>query len=637
MLSPAEGDAFAVFPLTITCGTPGAEIHYTLSGSEPTLFDPAIASGGTLTINRNWTVKAKAWLAAETSATTTGDFMLTGDISAGGAHSQALKSTGGLWAWGLQTYGRLGNNVTSGNATSPVASRYSSTVVIGDAAMVAAGTTHSVFLKNGGTVWSYGLNTTGALGNNSTTTSALAVQVKKSTGATDYLTGSVAVAAGDGFSAALSSTGEVYTWGNKVSGRLGDGTTTGTRLYADKVFQGTSGSSPLTGIGRIAAAGGTALAIEPATGNVWAWGNNASGQLGQGNITNLSRALRVKLDSATDLTDVLDIACAADHSAVVRWKTGDPALQGRVFCFGQQQDGRLGNNLTTAVTVMYPVQVVKTDASPLEGIVSVAAGSAHTLALDGNGNVWAWGYNLYGALGDNTTTSRGTAAKVQNPAGTGDLSNIVRIAAGGSALLGHSMAVAADGTVYTWGYNANGQLGNGTTSTAATKLPVTVGGSLDLLPTLPDINLACDVSIADFPGAATLTATPTGASSSISKVEFYVNGGMVGQLTAAPWLFNLSNLTEGDYHAYAVATDSGNLLDFSTSADFTIGYDPNAVNVDSDGDGLGDSAELALGTLATDADTDNDGIPDGIDTAPLIPDTVPLAAASTLMIWSPFE
>lgn len=569
-LSPSEGEGFAQFPLSISCATPGAEIHYTLNGAEPTLFDPAINSGGTIIINRNWTVKARAWLGGVGSTTTTGIFTLTGDLAGGGAHSLALKTPGGIWAWGLQTGGRLGNNSsTAANITSPVYSRYSSGAV-GDARMIAAGTDHSVFLKDGGTVWSFGTNATGQLGDNSTTNRTTAVQVKKSTGATDWLTGSVAVAAGQGFSLALASNGEVYAWGDKTSGRVGDGTTTGTRLYAGKVYQGTSGTTALAGIDRIAASGGTGLALHATTGNVWSWGNNASGQLGQGNQTNLARALRMKLTSSTYVTDVVDIACAPDHTVLLRWKSGDPALQGRVFCAGQQQYGRLGNNLTAAAPVTYPVQVLKSGGTPLDNVISVAAGSAHTLALDGTGKVWAWGYNLYGALGDNTTTHRAVAVKVKNPAGTGDLANIVRIAAGGSGLLGHSLAVASDGTVYAWGYNANGQLGNATTSTAATKLPVAVAGGFKVLPQAPDVALSHSVGQSFNPGSVTLTAVPTDPDNNITKVEYYSQGVLIGQSTAPPWTWSMTGLPAGSYHTYAVVTDAAGFTGYSPPSLFSI-------------------------------------------------------------------
>jgi len=388
-LNPQKGESFTVFPLLISCPDAGADIRYTVNGLEPTLNDQKVESGETIIINRNWTIKAKAWVAGTGSSVTTGDFVLTGDIAAGGSHSLALSASGNISSWGLQTSGRLANLLsTATNVTLPGAARYLKSPVT-DARMLAAGGSHSLFLKEGGSVWTAGLNTSGQLGNGTLTLQSSAVEVIKGFGVIGSLSGCSGIAAGDSFSLALASNGEVWSWGNKAAGALGDGTTTGTNPYARKVFSGTTGSVPLAGIGRISARGSSGLALEPATGNVWAWGNNASGQLGQGNVIALSRALRVKQNAATFLTDALDISNGQDHSAVLRWKTGDPALQGRVFCFGQQRYGRLGNNNVAVGSVTYPVQVVKTGGIPLDGVVSVAAGTAHTLALDLNGNVWA--------------------------------------------------------------------------------------------------------------------------------------------------------------------------------------------------------------------------------------------------------
>lgn len=645
VLNPAGGDSFAKFSVTLTCSTPGAKIHYTLNGANPTASDPYVNTGGTVLIDRNRTLKAKALTTTEGSSVTTATYSLLGDVAAGGSHSLGMTSGGAVKAWGLQTDGRLGNNATvAANITSPASSRYSTSSVISDALTIAGGKTHSVLLKSGGTVWSFGNNATGQLGNNSTTLSGLAVQVQKSATATDKLTGCVAVSAGDGFSAALTSGGSVYTWGSRVSGRLADTTTvTGTRLFAGLVKRNDTGNS-LGGINRIALGATFGLAKEPAAieqsgqlGQVWAWGGNGSGQLAQGNVTDLTRALRVKLSSSLYLEDATDVAGGEAHLAVVRWKDADPDLRGRVYCAGQQQYGRLGNNATAAASISYAGLVQKSGGVPLDEITSVAAGSTHTLALDLNGNVWSWGYNGKGALGNNSTSDRGYADKVKNPSGTGDLKNIVRIAAGGTGLFNYSIAVESNGTVYMWGYNANGQLGNGSVTNRL--LPVAVGGSLDLLlANPPSVTLVATVTADSFPGAATLKATPSDPDYDISKVELYCQGLLVGQITAAPWTINLSNLTEGTYTAKAIATDTASLTGHSEVSTFFIGYDPEAENMDKDGDGLSDATEAALGLSATDADSDGDGIPDGQDLAPLVPDVVPVAAATgALMIWAPLE
>ncbi|MFN4942951.1 MAG: Ig-like domain-containing protein, partial [Akkermansiaceae bacterium] len=589
----------------ISCPDLEAEIRYTVNGTEPTLNDQKVESGETIIINRNWIVKAKAWVAGVESATTTGDFILTGDIVAGASHSLALSAMGNASAWGLQTSGRLANGASAAaNISSPVVAQYSSGPIT-DATMLAAGGSHSLFLKYGGTVWAAGLNSSGQIGDNTTTLQTLGVQVKKSTGATDYLTECIGIAAGDNFSLALAANGEVWAWGSNIS--LGNGTTTGTRLFAGKVYSGTTGTVPLAGIGRISANGGSSLALESATGNVWAWGVNTNGQLGQGNVTNLSRASRVKLNSTTFLTDAFDISNGKYHSVVVRWKSGDPALQGRVYCFGQQQNGRLGNNNTAAANVTYPVQVVKSGGAALDGIVSVAAGPAHTLALDLNGNVWAWGSNSSGALGDNTTLNSGVAIKVKNPAGTADLANIVRIAAGGTEAVGHSLAVAADGSVYAWGSNVNGQLGNGVANSIAVKLPVVVGGNLDLLLQAPSVTFSANLTQGVAPGSVLLSANPTDSDNNVHKVEFYCQGKLAGTAYSAPWQVTVGNLAAGSNQAYAKVIDSTGLYGTSVPVNFTV--TSSLTSADHDRDGLPNTWELQYG-LNPESAYGNDG-PDG--------------------------
>lgn len=615
-LTPQKGESFTVFPLVVVCPDFGADIRYTVNGSEPTLDDPKVESGERIIVNRNWTIKAKAWVSGVQSTTTTGDFTLTGDLAAGGSHSLSLSAIGSASAWGQHKSGQLAIGQiavtfsTVVNVTSPSRTRYWNGEIT-DGTMLAAGMSHSLFLKSGGTVWASGLNTSGQLGDNSLNLRVAGVQVKKSIGASDFLTGCTGIAAGDSFSLALASNGEVWAWGNKASGSLGDGTTSGTRLFAGKVYSGTTGTVPLAGIGRIAARGSSGLALEPATGNVWAWGNNASGQLGQGNSTSLARALKVRLNSTTFLTDALDISNGQDHSVILRWKAGDPALQGRVFCFGQQQYGRLGNNSVAAGAITYPVQVVKSGGIPLDRIVSVAGGTAHTLALDLNGNVWAWGYNQYGALGDGTVVSSGIAVKVKNPSGTGDLANIVRIAAGGTGLLGHSLAVASDGTVYAWGNNVNGQLGNGVASATIIKLPVAVGGNLDLLLQAPSVTVSG--LLVHTMGTILLTASPTDADNNIHKVEFYCNGRLIGTDNSSPYQSPIPNLASGPNQAYAKVIDSTGL--YGTSLPLSIPLNANPSSVDQDRDGLPSTWESqngldsmsAYGNAGAEGDLDGDG------------------------------
>lgn len=661
VLNPAEGDSLAKFNLTMTSATSGVQIHYTLNGSEPTSSDPSVASGATISIARNSVVKARARTTlGEMSTTTTGIYTLTGDISAGGAHSLGMTSDGTVRSWGQREYGRLGNGVASpATVTTYTTSKYPAGSIT-DARMVASGLEHSVILKNGGTVWSYGLNDNGRLGDNTNITlgKSEAVQVRNNgTSPASYLINCVAVAAGDTFSGALRNDGKVFTWGSKAGGRLSDSTdilTEPERFYAGVVNMGSNGGGQLININRISFSTGIGMAKEPSDfekdgefGYVWMWGENDVGQVGQGTTGVIKRALKVKLNATTFLTDAYDISCAQYHAAVVRWKKDDPYLQGRVYCFGQQRYGRLGNIpwgstgtvLNADVAVSYPVEVINTEGFPLEGIMSVAAGAAHTLALDLNGNVWAWGENGAGELGNNVTSDRGHAAKVKNPDNTGFLENIVRIAAGGTGANGYSIAVAADGKVYAWGSNANGELGIGSTYSASLPTPVINSSSaqLDLIPNSPPfVSLACLVTPGGYPETVTLRAAPADWDNDVSKVEFFRQGTMVAQLTSPPWETNLNSMSAGTYEVYAVATDATGLTGRSSKTSFTISSSPDG-SMDSDGDGLLDATEFAMGLNPNDADSDGDGVPDGVDASPTIPNTVPFIYAGTLMVWTPAE
>jgi alpha-tubulin suppressor-like RCC1 family protein len=130
---------------------------------------------------------------------------------------------------------------------------------------------------------------------------------------------------------------------------------------------------------------------------------------------------------------------------------------GTIWAWGENAIGQLGDGTTTERHT--PVQV---GTPPLGEVTAVAAGQGHNLALRSDGTVWAWGLNARGELGDGTTTDRLTPVQVQN------LSGIKAIGAGDN----HSLAVRSDGTVWAWGFNIRGQLGDGTTTDRHTPVQV---------------------------------------------------------------------------------------------------------------------------------------------------------------------
>lgn len=307
-------------------------------------------------------------------------------------------------------------------------------------ALIATGANHTVAVNpDTGAVVSWGLNTSGQLGDGTTTLRAAAVTVQKLSGP---LTGIRAVAAGASHSVALASDGTVWTWGGNLYGQLGNGNTT----QQNKAVQVLTMSGPLTGVTAIAAGDQFTLALR-IDGTVWAWGQNNVGQLGLGGTVNQNRAV------PTGLGGITSIAAGQAHGLARK-------SDGTVWAWGLNTSGQLGNNTTTQQNS--PVQVL-TGTGPLTGVASVAAGHAHSLALKLDGTVLAWGYNLYGAVGDNTTTQRLVATP------THGLSGVISVAGGGN----HSLALKSDGTVWSWGYNFNGQLGDGTLTERRTPVQMT--------------------------------------------------------------------------------------------------------------------------------------------------------------------
>ena len=613
---PVSGTSLTKFNVVVTCATANATIRYTVTGADPTVYDPSVVSGGTVTVAQNITLKAKAFSGADSSTTASTTFDLTGDLSAGSQFALAMVTNGQVYGWGNQDFGRLSNNSTATtNVLAPAVAKYSSSSNISNATRIAAGAKHSIMLDNAGSVWGFGNNTLGQAGKTTPGELLYAAKVTSNSGGTTFLTTCTKIAAGLDFSAAVETGGFVATWGNQASGRLGNGSTaTGSRKFSGRAK--TSSTTDLGGIRDIALGKDFALAREAcsletasALGRLWVWGNNATGNLALGNTTAQSYAIKAKLNATTDLTDVWDADAGDDFTAVVRWKTGDANLQGSVWTFGNRVNSSLGDNGTITGTATYPVQVLKlvgTVYSPLTGIQQISCGPKHTLALDNAGNVWAWGNNATGALGDNTVVTKKYAIKVRNPANTADLTNIARVSAGGiDGSPAFSTAVAEDGTIFVWGSNANGLLANGTTSTTIfATLPVAVA-QLKTIPGFPTISLASSVTTALAPGAATLTAAvadPQGAPN-IQKTEFFLQGALNTTKTAAPWSVALSALTAGSYHSYAKITDLDGNVSTSLPTTFTINFNP-----DTDADGLLDTWETTnFGNLAQTATADPDG------------------------------
>ncbi len=296
-------------------------------------------------------------------------------VAAGGAHSLGLTTAGRVYAWGANFSGQLGVGSLD-PATRPEAVAVPGTVVA-----VAAGSSHSLALTSTGSVYAWGANLFGQLGDGTTTGSDLPVRVAIPTGVTV-----TAIAAGGDHSLALTSTGSVYAWGANLFGQLGDGTT---------VSRDTPVAVPAPGgvvITAVAAGTGHSLALA-STGSVYAWGFNASGQLGDGTTVNRTAMTAVHLP---DGAAVATIAAGEAHSLAV-------TTTGAVLAWGSNVFGQLDSALVASLPVDSPLPLQPLGLPPLTTFVAVAAGIDSSYAVTSTGVVWVWGGDAYGQLGTGTS------------------------------------------------------------------------------------------------------------------------------------------------------------------------------------------------------------------------------------------
>jgi alpha-tubulin suppressor-like RCC1 family protein len=437
--------------VTVRCATPGAEIHYTTDGATPTIADPVLDPAAGVHVDRTATLRARAFrrgMPASNVATATYDLgtgtqampgapaldardrgrrgsaaetslvFTPGVVAAGLSHSLVLKPDGTVWGFGRNVEGQLGD-ATFTNRLYPV-----QVSGLTGVAAVAAGAYHSIALKSDGTVWTWGYNGTGQIGNGTTANRNTPVQV---------LTGAVAVAGGSDHTVAVKSDGTAWAWGRNQYGQLGDGTTA-QRTTPVQVAGGFAGATKV-------AAGLFHSGAVKADGTVWCWGLNAQGQLGDGTTTD--RLTPVRVDGATS---ILEITVGRSNL----WWGGITSLarrdDGILRGWGYNSLGEIGDGTT--------LQRVTAVSSLATDVGTVALGAYHGLAARTDGSLWGWGQNASGEVGDGTTTQRVSPVSVAAPA------NVVAVAGGGA----HSLAVTDDGSVWAWGSNASGQLGDGTTA-----------------------------------------------------------------------------------------------------------------------------------------------------------------------------
>jgi len=347
------------------------------------------------------------------------NFRTTPMVSAGNWHTVALRNDGTVWTWGRNDSGQLGNGSTA-NRHTPVRVQGLSDVIA-----VSAGSWHTMALRSDGTVWAWGSNIFGQLGQPLTTYSrSTPVQVR---GLIDI----IAISAGGQHNVALRNDGTVWAWGNNTAGQLGYRTIVGNRPAPAQV-QGLSGITAIDG-------GSSHTIALQYDGTVWVWGNIfRTSSIGDAPV------------QVQGLNNVTAIAGGGYHNIALR-------NDGMVWTWGNNFVGELGDGTTT--NRLIPMQV-----QGLDNVTTIAGGGSHTIIIRSDDTIWAWGNNSHGQLGDGNTVSHLTPTQIN------ELNNARYIAGGGS----HTVVLRNDGTVWTLGRNVEGQLGAGTTNVQ--NVPVQVLG-----------------------------------------------------------------------------------------------------------------------------------------------------------------
>jgi len=353
-------------------------------------------------------------------------------LFAGEFHAIALRPDDTVWAWGYNWAGQLGDGTLDDRSTPIIVPGLSGVT------SVTAGDGHTVALKADGTVWAWGRNENGQLGIGSRSRSVRRPTLV--TGISDV----IAIAAGSAHTIALKSDGTVWFCGMDYDkGSLGTSTATDT-IVPTKV--------KISDVIAIAAKNCQSFALK-SDGTVWAWGYNWYGSLGDGTTT-----YRLDPVQVVGLTDVTAIATGGYHSFA--WKS-----DGTIWAWGTNQAGQFGNGTQTSSNV--PVEVPE-----LTDIAAIAAHNSYTMLLKTDGTVWTCGLSNFGSRLDDGSEPHYVPTQVPG------LMDVIAVAAG----LFFAAALQSDGTIWCWGHNEFGQLGDGTTFNSS--YPVQILGAVEV--TLPE-------------------------------------------------------------------------------------------------------------------------------------------------------
>lgn len=334
-------------------------------------------------------------------------------ISVGISHTLALTPDGSVWAWGYNSDGQIGDGTTT-NSLNP---KMIISVGVRD---ISAGASSSFAIKNDGSLWAWG-NYKFELPISDGVDRPDSYTPKK------IIDGNVKTISAGNHALLLKEDGSLWAWGDNYSGEIGDGTTE-ERPLPKKIISGD--------VQNISAGIGFSV-ITKKDGSVWAWGMNDYYNIGDG--TNEKRLIPTQI-----LTSDFIQACAGyDHSVALK-------KDGTIWGWGYNSVGQIG--------VIHDTWFVDTPTKlPISDVKSLVIGSQYTMAIKQDGSLWAWGSNVFGQLGDGTTTDVETGIETPKQIISSGVKSV-------STCSMHTFIFKTDGTIWAWGINDFGQLGDGTTT-----------------------------------------------------------------------------------------------------------------------------------------------------------------------------
>ncbi|MCM1123791.1 MAG: InlB B-repeat-containing protein [Eubacterium sp.] len=341
-------------------------------------------------------------------------------LSLGSFHSAVIKENGSLWMWGSNGYGQLGNGTTE-SSTVPIK-------IMENVKSVSLGAYHSAAIKEDGSLWMWGRNSSGQLGNgisDSYYTSVNSTPIK-------IMENVRFVALYADHSAAVKEDGSLWMWGSNGYGQLGNGTTESSTVPI-KIMENV----------RFVSTGYDHSAAIKEDGSLWMWGSNGYGQLGNGTTEKSITPVKV-------MENVRTISLGQYCTAAIK-------TNGNLWMWGSNGYGQLGNgtkeNSTTPIEIMQSVK-------------SISLGGFLSAAIKEDSSLWMWGDNRWGQLGNGTKENSMIPVKI--------IEEVKFI-----SMIGFSSAsIKADGSLWMWGSNEYGQLGNGTTENSLVPIQIMPPGSI---------------------------------------------------------------------------------------------------------------------------------------------------------------